>query len=170
MSWYFLNPTTQAVFAVTPRVASTSQRRLYERLGYEQLTEEKAASLSADGHTVHGVIRSPLARLISAYQRHKPGFAGVKFDEYTATRATWDSHVMPQTKVHARNGVEVTDWQTFESLVDMDGFPHENATPADFKERNKVLLSEKWLEWYQETYADDIALYNWLSEKPVTAG
>lgn len=166
MTWYFTNtPCNDELYCVTPRVASTSQRKLYASRGWTQLSEEAAKAMADAGATVHGVIRDPLARLISAYQRHKPGSIRDTFQEYTAMRATWDAHVMPQTQVHDRSGITITDWITFEELVASDYFPHCNATPGDHKKEIQISLGERWIEWYKETFAEDIALYARLAQR-----
>lgn len=161
MSWYFHDTKHNVIRAATPRVASTSQRRLYEFLGFPRLEIEDAAKKAAGGMPVIGVIRDPYARLISAYRRHKPGFIRDKFEEYTALRADWDRHVMPQTRVHTEDGVPVTHWMTFEELIAQAKFPHHNATPnAHLEKINIPPHTRNWIDWFYETYADDIALYH----------
>lgn len=162
ISWYFKHKKRDYLYAVTPRVASTSQRKLFEMMGFPRLTEDEARRLAAQGVPVRGVIREPFERVVSAYRRHRPGFVPTKFEDYVVERHSWDRHVMPQTWVHTREGVPVTEWILFQDLVTQVKFPHHNATPNEHLEQHDVSVTPRFLEWFHETYAEDYEVYRSL--------
>ena len=170
MTWYFKVPTTDGdVIAVTPRVASTSQRKLYQKLGYAAIDESHARELYEAGISVLATVREPLQRTISAYRRHAPGFINDSFEDYVIARYSWDSHVMPQHMVHLRNGIEPTHWQLFEDLIAEIG-EHENATPQSHKDQIKVEISDEFMQWFREVFAEDYELYESVKEATNDAG
>lgn len=169
MSYYFANQDNTVLRAVTPRVASTSQREYWPTLGYRPVDAAEARKIQRGGAEVIGVMRNPIMRLGSAYRR-TPSNWDKPFLEFVCERATWDSHVMPQHDVHGQDGIEVDTWELFSEFIETPGLPHKNGTPEDNKYW-AMSLTEDWIEWYRETYLEDIKVFAELADgKLMTAG
>jgi hypothetical protein len=123
--------------------------------------ESEATALHKTGIETIATIREPMERTISAYRRHKPGYVRRSFEAYVKDRYNWDSHVMPQTMVHKRHNITPTVWVNFQELT--SALPiHANATPPEFKNKHNIYISEDFLSWFQDIYAEDYKILTTL--------